>query len=147
MLIELSHALEIALELLVSLVVGFIEGSVEMLSRIPGWAWIIIIGVGIGALLASILHEGFRDLVGEAATKTMEILAAFGKTLVQVGTTLWNAFKDLLIFLWNLLLPVGVATLVIMGVLCRRIWRLLAQELSRTTEKAKSRNEPRGMGV
>jgi predicted nucleic acid-binding protein len=133
MLIEFSHALEIALELLVCLVVGITEKSVEMLSCIPGWAWAVLIGVGLGALLASILHEGFRDWLGGAASKTMDILASFGKALVQVGTTLWGAFKAILIWLWNLLLPVGVATLLIVGVLCRRIWRLLVQEMSRSS--------------
>ena len=143
LLIALLHVLESALEIIVTLFTAIVEKSVEMLSKIPGWAWAIIIVL----VIVLIFHEGFRDWVGGVASDAAAILAAFARSVIEIGKILWNAFKSVLIWLWNLMLPVIVAMVILAGVLCRRVWRLLTVEMTRTTGKDISGKDSSGIGV
>lgn len=120
LLIEFLETLKWTLEIIKNLFVAVIEKSMEAFSKIPDWAWPIIISVLVVGVTLLVCQEGFWNLVYTIV-----------KNVIEIGKIFWNALKSLFIWLWELVWPVVEEILIIAGTLCRMVWLLLTQEMKR----------------
>jgi predicted nucleic acid-binding protein len=135
LVIAIIQIFETVLEIIATLIVAIVEKSFELISKIPTWAWIIIVSACIGVLILAIFHEGFRDGLGEVANAAASFLADLANAVMETGKVIWNAFKNILIWLWNFILPVLTVILVVAGVLFKRVVRLLDEEIAKGTKR------------
>jgi len=147
LLIALLDGLENALKICVSLFTAIAEKSIEVLSKIPEWAWVIIVGTGIIVILGSIFCQNFRDCLAGVALNISSTLGALVNNVIKIGKNLWGAFKNILILIWNLMPAIVVMMLIIAGVLCRRVGQLLTREMMRIIEKDISGKDSKEIGV
>jgi predicted nucleic acid-binding protein len=136
LLVALLQALAEVIAILLDFVRAVLTMSLEALARIPDWARAILLGVVFAALLGYAFHEGFRSWVDSKALELRRKIGSFVTNLVRAIQKLWTVLKELLVLLWNTLLPITGALVVVGGVLIRRINRLLA--MSHDTAATKS---------
>jgi predicted nucleic acid-binding protein len=136
LLVALLQALAEIIDLVITFVQALLSKSVEALSKVPDWGWTILLGVGIVALLGYAFHEGFRSWIDTKAVEVRSKLGSFMTNLARVAQDMWVFVKDLLVLLWNTLLPVTGALVVVGGVLMRRINRLLVVCRDKATVKS-----------
>lgn len=102
-----------------------VEGVLEALSKVPAWGWLAVGAALVGLAIYASRHPEFRSEVTAGLATLSNAVANLSRALIQAGTTLLEAIYELLIWLWNLLLPATAATVVVSGVLFRRIKSLL----------------------
>lgn len=108
-----------------SIVGAILEGTPEALGRIPSWVWVVLGIAAIGTVIAYAAHEGFREWLNETLAEGFELVTSFLKSVETNVSTLFSFLKDLIILIWNLVLPVGATIFVCFGVLAGRIAGLL----------------------
>jgi predicted nucleic acid-binding protein len=113
--------LRLAFEALANLV----QGAIDALAAVPPWGWAVIAGVLVGAAIYASRNPEFRERVTEGLSTIGAAVRGLGQAFVQVGTALLEGFHELLVWLWNLLLPVTATSVVVAGVLLRRVKYLL----------------------
>ncbi len=97
------------------------QHTAEALSRVPDWAWGVLLGVFVAGVIAYAVNQPFRDWINDKAQRGLELLHEFFVALGEAASRLSGFIHDLVILAWNLLLPLTVALLVCCGVLIRRI--------------------------
>lgn len=122
------------MNIIIAFLIGFITGSYILLKKIPDWAWVILIGVGIGIILAMILSEDFRNMVINGFSELWDFFKKLVKKIIEVGKIIWQALKIILIWIWNLILPVVIGSILVAGVLGNRIHHLFMEYNTAMTE-------------
>lgn len=119
----LFEVFSIALQALAALV----KGAIQALSAIPAWGWIVIAIalIGVGVYAAS--HPEFRNRVGQGIEALASGIRKLGEAIVEAGRAIVEGFFTLLVWLWNLFLPVTTATVIVAGVLLHRIEGLIGE--------------------
>jgi hypothetical protein len=125
LLVTLLQALADVIDAILAIAQALLAKSVDALYKLPDWVLAVLLGVGICAVLAYAYHEGFRNWVDTGAAELRRKLGAFITGLAAFAQDVWKFVRELLILLWNTMLPVTGALVVVGGVLIRRIDRLL----------------------
>ena len=120
----LGGALEEMLEIVAAFLGGLAVGIAEAASRVPPWAWAVIIGVGIGVLLLAVFRKDFRDWAVEGLAKIKEILRPVLAAFVESAKRLWSALRVILIIAWNLVVFVAPFIMAAAGVILRHAHEL-----------------------
>lgn len=118
--------LSIALQTLAALV----RGAIQALSSIPAWGWLLVAVALLGVGIYAASHPEFRDRVGQGIAALAQGIRKLAEAIVQVGRALFEGFYSLLVWLWDLFLPLTTATVIVAGVLLRRM-KGLAEEANR----------------
>jgi predicted nucleic acid-binding protein len=106
---------------------ALVNGAIEAISRIPAWGWAIVAAVLIGVAVYSASHPEFRERAVEGLATLAAGIRAAGEMLIQIGSAVLGAIHDVLVWLWDLFLPLTTAGVIAAGVLLRRINELLAE--------------------
>jgi predicted nucleic acid-binding protein len=125
LLLIVLRAVEEALIVILNLVKGLVEGSVESIKKIPQWVWYAIGVAGAATLVGAVLHEGFRNWLISGIAKIRATLSSFISGIIEMAKSIWQALKQLLVLVWNTLLPLTASAVIIGGVLIRRLCRLI----------------------
>jgi len=126
LLVTILQALVEAIIVSITITQALFTKSIDALAKIPGWALAILLVVGLGTILAYAFHEGFRNYVDTGAVGLKRKLGEFMANLAEFSKSIWRFVRELMVLLWNTMLPVTGALVVVGGVLMRRIDRLLA---------------------
>ena len=121
----LAAALEDLLEIATAFLGGLSVDIIEAASNIPTWAWVVIAGIGIGALLAAIFSEDFRNWALDGLAKIEDALKPIVAALVESARRLWGAVRVLLVIAWNLVVFVTPFILAAAGVVLRHARQLI----------------------
>lgn len=131
---EVAGILEEILNVAIAVIQAIVYKTAEALSKVPGWAWAIIIGAAFGLGIVAALVEDFRnwlmDGLGRFADSLKPILEAFTYTVKAI----WSAFRLLLVIAWNILIVVAPFAIVAAGVLAsnaRKLIELVEKESQR----------------
>lgn len=106
---------------------ALVEGALDALARVPAWGWLAVAVVLVGVGIYAAQHPEFRDKVSEGIAALTEGIRKLGSAIVQAGAALLQGLHEVLVFLWNLLLPVTAATVIVAGVLLRRMNALMTE--------------------
>lgn len=117
------EVLSVVLEALAELV----NGVINALSKVPAWGWVAVGAALLGLAWYASRHPEVGRRVGEGVAVLTGAIANLSRALIQAGRTILEAIHELLIWLWNLLLPVTATAVVVSGVLLRRIKGLLEE--------------------
>ena len=122
--IWLASAIEEVLEIVDSLLGALVTGIADALSKIPVWAWGIIIGVGIGALIVATCSKEFRDWAVDGFTKVGEALKPIVAAFVESAKRVWSAVRVILVVAWNVVIFITPFVLAAAGVVLEHVKRL-----------------------
>lgn len=130
-LVELINIALRALEALVA-------GTIDALSRVPAWGWLAAAAVLVGVAIYASQHPEVRERVAQGVTALVNGVRTVGAALVQACLAFVSAVHDLLVWLWNLLLPVTATGVVVAGVFIKRMLALMreAQRIQSTVPGA-----------
>ena len=103
---------------IVRIVESLISDFVKGIGNLPDWAKIVLIGIGIGTVIAMILDEGFRNRIIDGLKVIMD-------KLIETIQVIWEAIKELLILIWNVSLPYTTKATIVAGVLIKRILTMI----------------------
>jgi predicted nucleic acid-binding protein len=117
------EVVKIALDTLAALV----KGVLDAISKMPAWALLLAIGVTVGVGAYAATHPEFRDKAARGFAALTSGIRTLGEALVQIGRLVIGAFHDMLIWLWELFLPVTASLVVMAGVLVRRVQILVSE--------------------
>ncbi len=127
-LILIVRVLEEAMQIVVGLVGLLAIGGVDTLASLPGWAWVMILGVLGGILVIAIVNEKFRAGFGEIIAKAIGEIRAMFETIFAAVEYFWRAMREILIIVWNVSAPTIVPNvIVIAGVMGKNLSGLLRQ--------------------
>lgn len=118
-------AVEEALKVIANLLNDIAKGVADAISKLPDWAKTVILTAGIGAIVATLLVEEFRNRVTQALQTMGTTLSSVVERLVSTVNAIWQSIKNILVLVWNAALPVTARAVVVGGVLLRRIHNLL----------------------
>lgn len=104
-----------------------VSGVIKALAAVPAWGWLAVGAVLAGLAIYASRHPEVGRRIGEGASAIAAAVVNLSQALIQAGTAILQGLHELLVWLWNLLLPVTASTVVVAGVLLRRINVLLAE--------------------
>lgn len=131
LVVGFSRAVFQILEVLAGAAVAIATGTVEALSHVPDWAWVLIVGV----LVASAAYVGVRAAVDpEFRGKLAEGIDRLFKGAAQVFAALVNWLKeavavahDLLVAIWSVVKPIAALSVLAASVILRRSLQFLEE--------------------
>ena len=131
------RALEEAIHVIVDILSSIARGTIDFIAKLPDWAKAVLLIGGAAIIIGLIFHEGFRNWLTGGIEKMGKSISVYITKIVQVLKGMWNAFKDLLILIWNIALPITSAAVIVGGVLIRRVLKLMeiAVKLSERNSK------------
>jgi len=115
--------LRVVLETLADLVGGVIKA----LAAVPAWGWLVVGAALVGLAVYASQHPEVGHRIGQGVGAIATAVANLSRALIEAGSAILQGLHELLVWLWNLLLPVTATSVVVAGVLLRRIQVLLAE--------------------
>lgn len=122
---------------------AILKGSVDILNKIPTWAWTVIIAVGAIVLVYILIDKKRREAVSDALSKFIEFLKDLVSNAIKAFKSLVNAFWRSVISFFTLLIPVINILLIGAGVSMKLIRELLRE----IEEDRNTRNTVSGIHV
>jgi putative PIN family toxin of toxin-antitoxin system len=104
-----------------------VSGVIGALESVPAWGWPAVGAALVGLAIYASRHPDVGQRIGQGIGAVAAAIANLSRALIQAGTAILQGLHELLVWLWNLLLPVTATSVVVAGVLLRRIQILLAQ--------------------
>ena len=106
---------------------GLVAAVIQAIKEVPAAGWVAA-GVGLAAIaLYASRHPEVKDRIRQGIDAFASGVGNLSRALIQAGTAVLQGLHELLVFLWNLLLPLTATGVVVAGVLLRRIQILLAE--------------------
>jgi predicted nucleic acid-binding protein len=115
--------LRVVLETLADLV----SGVIKALAAVPAWGWLVVGAALVGLAIYASQHPEVGHRIGQGVGAIATVVANLSRALIEAGSAILQGLHELLVWLWNLLLPVTATNVVVAGVLLRRIQVLLAE--------------------
>lgn len=126
-IIAIAGALVELIGIAIQTLAALVQGAIDAIARIPAWGWVAVAAVLIGVGIYAATHPEFGDRVSQGIATLLNGVQTVGAAIVQACVALASAIHDLLVWLWNLLLPVTAAGVVVAGVFIKRMLALMRE--------------------
>lgn len=115
------------LSLALSALGALVKGAIQALGSVPAWGWGLIAAILIGVGIYAARHPEVGQRIGEGIAVLGQAIQRLGAAIVEAAATFLEALHNLLVWLWNTLLPVTAAGVVVAGVLLKRVRALILE--------------------
>ena len=127
LLLAISDILKEVGKIVAIIASAILKGSADILSKIPGWAWAVIITAVVIALIYILIDKERRDAVSDALGKFLELLRRLASNAIKAFKSLVDAFQRSVISFIMLVIPFINILLVGVGVAMDLIGELLRE--------------------
>ncbi|HEV2520001.1 MAG TPA: PIN domain-containing protein [Thermoplasmata archaeon] len=104
-----------------------VAGTLQALAKVPPWGWLAVAAVVVAVGVYAATHPEVGDRISQGIASLIDGVRRVGHALVEIGTALLRGIHDLLVWLWNMSLPVTATAVVVGGVLLARVNALILE--------------------